>query len=88
MSHAEWDDERPLEDWEDPNDADDESPDEDTATRDCPHCGASVYEDAVQCPRCGDFLPRHGRAGPAALPWWMLAGLAAALAALLLMLFR
>lgn len=30
--------------------------DEDAETVPCPHCGADVYENAEQCPRCGKYL--------------------------------
>lgn len=40
---------------EDPDDSDDE-----TETVSCPKCGIDVYEDAPQCPLCGEYLtPNH-----------------------------
>jgi hypothetical protein len=62
-------DEREFPD-EDYDDADDESP-----TRECPRCGADVYEDAEQCPLCSTWLtadtsPWSGRAW-----WWVALGL-------------
>ncbi|HEX8202018.1 MAG TPA: zinc-ribbon domain-containing protein [Isosphaeraceae bacterium] len=42
----------------------------------CPECGAEVYEDAEQCPACGQYIilstsPWRGRP-----LWWILLGLA------------
>ena len=28
-------------------------------TVECPHCKAEVFEDAEQCPRCGNYLSRE-----------------------------
>ncbi len=56
------------------------------ATAPCPHCGADVYEDAVRCPACGEYVkPRGGGrrstwcviavvAAAAALTTWMVLG--------------
>ena len=62
-----------LNDWEypDEDDADDES-----ETIPCPNCGTDVYEDAVQCPVCGEYITSGGRnlwEGRSA--WWILLGL-------------
>jgi ribosomal protein S27AE len=58
-----------LEDREYPDEDDD---DDETLTRECPQCGADVYEDAEQCPRCGAWItadtnPWKGRG------WWWVA---------------
>lgn len=55
MYDSEWaddldDDEYP--DWS--NDADDDAVD----LVPCPHCGAEIYEDAEQCPICGEYVIR------------------------------
>lgn len=34
----------------------DEDDDEDYDTVECPSCSASVYEDAEQCPVCGEYI--------------------------------
>ncbi len=63
----------------------DEPADEDTDTSTCPHCGAEVYEDAVQCPVCGNYITfsRNPLAGwPAGLLLLGLVGIAAAVLAL------
>jgi uncharacterized paraquat-inducible protein A len=50
MSHDRWDeldDEEPF---------DDDMGDETAEVVECPECGASVYEDAEQCPSCGQYI--------------------------------
>jgi hypothetical protein len=56
-----------LEDEDEPWHDDDES---DVVP--CPKCGADVYEDAEQCPSCGEYIVHptsawHGK------PWWWIA---------------
>lgn len=36
------------------------------ATRECPHCKATILESAVVCPACKHYLRYDGDAGPAA----------------------
>jgi predicted RNA-binding Zn-ribbon protein involved in translation (DUF1610 family) len=31
---------------------------EEHGTVECPHCGADIYEDAPQCPVCGEYVIR------------------------------
>ena len=67
-------------------DFDDEHADDygdDESTIPCPHCGTDVFDDAEQCPSCGEWLvgdrrPTTGRTG-----WFFLLGLV--LAALVLL---
>ncbi len=78
------DDEADLDDSEVPDW--DEGEDEDEDTMPCPYCQAPVYEDTVSCPRCGNYLseedvPRRQ------YPWWVIAGLIAALAVALMWVF-
>ena len=64
-------------DWDDSDiNADEESWEDDssTVTIDCTQCGAAVYEDAEQCPSCGEWIvPDHspwcGRP-----TWWIVLG--------------
>jgi hypothetical protein len=71
----EFDDERPLEDWEYP-DSDESNDDDGTATVTCAACGSDIYEDAPQCPVCGEYVTSiggtvwGGRSG-----WWIALGL-------------
>jgi uncharacterized paraquat-inducible protein A len=41
--------------------------DDDTAV--CPYCGASIYDDAVRCPRCENYLSRED--APSRQSWWI-----------------
>ena len=69
----EFDDRRPLEDHEypEPDEFDD---DEDSETISCQNCGQSIYEDAIECPYCGEYVT------PATSPWtgrpiwWLMLG--------------
>jgi hypothetical protein len=71
--------EYPDEDVDDDYDSDDcdgDDPGEPGLTRECPRCGADIYEDAEQCPLCGTWLtaetsPWKGRAW-----WWVALGIA------------
>jgi ribosomal protein S27AE len=68
-----WSDDE-IDDREYPDD-DEDNGDDETLTRECSRCGADVYEDADQCPRCGAWLtadtsPWKGRAW-----WWVALGL-------------
>jgi predicted nucleic acid-binding Zn ribbon protein len=59
---------------------------EDDDTVPCPHCGADVYEDAEQCPACGQYLSAEDR--PAGRPArWVMVVMVLALIAVLLMTF-
>lgn len=42
----------------------DDGDDDETLTVPCRSCGTDVYEDAVQCPSCGDYVTRR----PGSLP--------------------
>ena len=75
-------DDHPLEDWEFPETDENEDVSE---TRACPSCGAAIYEDAEQCPTCGEYVA-FSRAAILGWPWWLVAlGLAGILAAILTM---
>ena len=52
-----WSDEIDDNEYPDP-DCDDDS-DDVTATVRCPNCGTDVYEDAEQCPKCGESWTIH-----------------------------
>ena len=45
-----------LEDREYPDEPEDDDSWSDDVYMTCPECGADVYEDAPQCPRCGCYL--------------------------------
>jgi hypothetical protein len=77
MSDCDFDDDRPLEDWEYPDGEDDELADA-TPTRECPKCGVDVYDDAVRCPLCGEYFTKEG-GGIVSMPFWMQLAAVAAL---------
>ena len=63
------------EEWSE-DDSDDEEffdPDEPLDLIPCPKCGAEIYEDAQQCPTCGEYVI-DGRAPPwKGKPAWYIA---------------
>lgn len=82
MDHLEFDDERPLEDWEYPDD-DDAGPLKQPPTQSCPMCGMDVFEDAVQCPLCGQYLTRDSSVWSGRPVWWAVLGAVGILATIL-----
>ena len=79
----EWDDDGPLEDWENP---DEDEPGEQSTTTVCPHCKAEMYDDTVQCPHCGEYLTRE-QPGVSSYPPWVYAGAVIALVGMVASLF-
>lgn len=75
---------RPLEDWEYPDPDDDDDGEVETVA--CPSCGVDVYEEAQQCPHCGQYIDASTLA-LAGRSWWFIAlgiaGIAAVVTALL-----
>jgi hypothetical protein len=44
-------------DWEDGGDDEPDLPDDDSEpTISCPYCHKTIYEDAPQCPHCGEYV--------------------------------
>jgi hypothetical protein len=77
---------RPLEDWEFPDP--DEGEDEDCSeTLACPCCGAAIYEDAEQCPACGEYVVPSSTP-LARWPRWLIALGLAGIVAVVLALIR
>jgi hypothetical protein len=74
------------EDSDDFNDDFDDEPDGDADVDDdvmpCPYCGAEIYEDAVRCPECDEYLSDAERT-TTAQPRWVIATAVIVLAALL-----
>lgn len=66
-------------DWE----ADDWGDDDSTDVITCPNCQSEVYEDAEQCPVCGEFLIRSHRVWEDKPAWWIVLGLAGIIAVVL-----
>jgi RNA polymerase subunit RPABC4/transcription elongation factor Spt4 len=75
--------------WSDDELRDDEYPDEEdaydeeeTLTTSCPACGAEVYEDAEQCPVCGNYITHSTSPWQGRSPLWIVLGTLGALALL------
>lgn len=49
--------------------SDEEDGDEEDDTVECPYCRASIYGDAVRCPRCENYLSRED--APSRTPLWI-----------------
>jgi len=85
---SDWDDGNDAgpdgDEWsEDAWDADDDSVD----TIRCGHCAADVYEDAEQCPHCGEWIIRGRTSSLSGKPvWWQIAGLLGIIAVILALL--
>ena len=41
----------------------------------CPNCGAEVYEDALRCPVCGDYITFGTNVWSGRYWWWIVLGL-------------
>lgn len=89
--HAGFDDEEinDDEDWGDEDwDEDGWSSDDDEAeVCACPNCGADVYEDAVRCPHCGEYVT-FSTAALAGRPWWWVATFLLGVVAVIIVLVR
>jgi len=46
----------------------------------CPACGAEIYEESEQCPKCGEYVTQSTRAWDGKPVWWLLLGLAGIIA--------
>lgn len=63
-------------------DMEDDGDDEETITRECPRCGADIYEDAEQCPLCGTWINPDTSAWSGRAWWFVLLGIAGIIALL------
>lgn len=74
-------------DWEGDSDDDWDDDDAPSETVRCSHCGADVYEDAEQCPACGEFIVRGaGRSAWEGKPmWWIALGTIGVIATILVL---
>lgn len=59
-----------TDDWDDPEA--DEFDDNSIELVPCPACGEDIYEDAEQCPYCGDYVT-HSASALAGRPLWFCA---------------
>ncbi|MAG92153.1 MAG: hypothetical protein CMJ48_00160 [Planctomycetaceae bacterium] len=68
-----------YENWDDEYDDDDGE----SYVVPCPNCGTEVYEDAEQCPSCGDYIVPGTSALSNWSPWWVLLGFLGVLATII-----
>ncbi|HJT76359.1 MAG TPA: hypothetical protein VJ739_04080 [Gemmataceae bacterium] len=73
-------------DWDEP-DGYEPPDDEGGGTVPCPYCGEAVYEDAVRCPRCENYISKED-SPPRRQPVWMVLGVLAVLAIVLMWVLR
>ena len=59
--------------------------DEMTETVPCPECGVEIYEDAVRCPACGNYVTHHTNVWTGRPGWWILLGLLGVLAVIVIL---
>lgn len=74
------------EDWDDEDYDEGWSDDDSVDLIECSSCGSEIYEEAVQCPTCGEYVTRGVRTGTAweGRPfWWVVVGLIGIVAAML-----
>lgn len=64
------DDVRSYDTADDALDHDEDSDDDEEYTIDCAECGKSIYDDADQCPYCGNYLI-GGHSGERKQPLWI-----------------
>jgi hypothetical protein len=73
------------EEWED-SDWDEGADDDDsTPVVECPQCGREVYEEADQCPACGEFFVPDTRVWTGKPWWWAVLGLAGVIAVIIVL---
>jgi predicted RNA-binding Zn-ribbon protein involved in translation (DUF1610 family) len=65
----------------------DDAFDEENLTETCPSCGMEIYEDAVRCPHCGDYITfsSTGYLWSKCSGWWMALAILGILATLLVL---
>ena len=65
--------------WDDPLDDDEfddgEEDDLESSLIECPKCGVDIYEDAVRCPLCGEYITRTHSIWQGKPLWWKVIGL-------------
>lgn len=72
-------------DWDE--ETDDTWEEDEELTVPCPACGTEIYEDAPQCPVCGEYVTRSsGRVWEGKPVWYILLGLLGILAVTLVLL--
>ena len=75
--------EEPGDELDDDELADDDFDDDSTETVPCPHCGAEIYEEAVQCPVCGTYVTFRTGVWVGRPRWWIVLAVLGAVATVL-----
>ncbi|WP_299466340.1 zinc ribbon domain-containing protein [uncultured Gimesia sp.] len=78
-----WDRDDDVE-YEEESDFDDEL---ETETVPCTNCGAEVYEDAVSCPVCGEYVGINTHPFSDRPRWWITLGILGVIATILSLIF-
>jgi hypothetical protein len=60
--------------------------DDSSETVPCLLCGADIYEDAVRCPHCGEYVTEQTNVWSGRPTWWILLGLLGIMALVLALL--
>lgn len=80
-----WDDDDDDEaEWDDDSEFDD---DDETETVVCSNCGAEIYEDAVSCPVCGEYVTKNTHPFSERPNWWITLGVLGVIATILSLVF-
>ena len=74
-----------MNEWEE--DPDDDWPEDDGESEvvACPNCGADVYEEAEQCPSCGEYIVHGSSLWDGKPLWWVLLGIAGVIAVIVVL---
>lgn len=75
------------EDWDDDDYGDADSDEFETATVSCTNCGADVYEEAVACPVCGEYVGVNTHPFSDRPRWWISVGVLGVIATILCLIF-
>lgn len=59
------------------DDAGGDDDDDEIVTIDCPYCRKPIWEEAVACEHCGNYLSKESK--PWSRPWWLVLGCVAGL---------
>ena len=70
-------------DWDDDSTSEDNPND----VIECPMCGCDVYENAEQCPLCGEWITRNTSPWADKPMWWVWLGLAGIVAVIMTLTF-